>query len=63
MPEKKEIRKEESVFQKQDLLESKRFSGQRDLIEAVLMDNRKYSIMEAEAAINKFLKGKVKTWH
>lgn len=63
MPEKKEIRKEEPAFQKQDLLESKRFSGQRDLIEAVLMDSRKYSIREAEEAINKFLKGKVKTWH
>lgn len=51
------------MFTKQELRESKRFEGQKDLLGALLDENKTYSIQEAEEALNEFLKGDVKTWH
>lgn len=47
-------------FSKQQLLSSKKFSGRKDLLNAVLSENEKYTVEAAEEKINKFLKGKVK---
>lgn len=47
-------------YTKAQLIRSKRFSNRRDLLTAVLEDDKVYSIAEAEAAAEKFLKGKVK---
>lgn len=46
-------------YTKADLLNSKRFRHQRDLITALLDENKTYTIEEAEAIIGRFLKGKV----
>lgn len=57
-----EIKKEktETLFSKGQLLSSGRFSKRKDLLCAVLEDNRQYSVKEAEAEIRKFMKRKVK---
>lgn len=52
--------KVESKFSKSQLINSQRFSKRRDLLNAVLKDDEQYSIAEAQAAIDKFMKGKVK---
>lgn len=51
---------EERRFSKAQLLVSERFSGKRDVLEALLSDEREYSICETDKIIEKFLKGKVK---
>lgn len=65
MPEKDIVKKAggEAVFNKQELLQSRRFSDNRDLAAALLAADRTYSIREAEEEIEKFLKGEVRTWH
>lgn len=54
--EKTAVRK----FTKKQLLASKRFSDKKDLINALLSENKMYSIEEADKRITEFLKGKVK---
>lgn len=49
-----------SYFTKEQLLRSARFSGRRDLLNALLDDNKQYTLGEAETALNTYLKGKVK---
>lgn len=56
---KKEFRGEQR-FSKGQLLGSERFSGRRDLLTAMLSEEKVYSVFEAEKIIEKFLKGKVK---
>lgn len=50
---------EEPRYTKLDLLQSKKFRHLRDVITALLDDNKTYTIGEAEALIDRFLKGKV----
>ena len=47
-------------YTKAQLAESEKFSAQRDCLAAVLEDDKVYTAAEAEAAVEKFLKGKVK---
>ena len=47
-------------FSKEQLITSKRFAHRRDLLRAVLKDNARYSIKEAERAMEEYMKGKVK---
>lgn len=48
------------VYTKQQILVSKRFAKRRDLVGALLNDDEQYTIDQVDAAIVKFLKGKVK---
>lgn len=48
------------VYTKQQILASKRFAKRRDLVGALLNDDEQYTIDQVDAAIVKFLKGKVK---
>lgn len=41
---------------KAELLGSKRFSGERDLLEALLGDKREYTIPEAEQIMDRFMR-------
>ena len=52
--------KKEKIFTKEQLLNSDRFQGKRDLVRAVLADGKNYSAEETEKIIDKFLKGSVK---
>ena len=55
---------EESIQQdkytKHNLLNSKRYIKQKDLINALLEDDRKYTLQEVDSIINKYLKGVIK---
>ena len=56
----KTVRQEERKFKKQELLQAERYQGKRDLVSALLEDDREYSLSEVDAAIEKFMKGKVR---
>ncbi len=52
--------KKDQTFTLDQLLASKKFSSRKDLLKAVLSENERYSVSEAEKNIEKFMKGKVK---
>ena len=47
------------LFEKQQLLESRRFRDKRDLLEAILLDGKEYTMEEVEQRIDDYRKGKV----
>lgn len=56
----KEAEKVEVKFSKNQLLAAKRFSGKRDILEALLSDDETYTVKTVEQMIEDFMKGKVK---
>jgi len=46
-------------FSKEQLIRSTRFAGRRDLLGALLKEDKRYSVEEAETAIEHYMKGKV----
>lgn len=56
----KETKQGEATFSKQELLQAGCYQGKKDLVSALLEDGRKYSLKEADAVIEKFMKGKVR---
>ena len=56
----KTVRQEETRFKKQELLQAECYQGKRDLVSALPEDGREYSLSEVDAAIEKFMKGKVR---
>ena len=57
---KKTERDKAAAFSKEQLLASKRYGGQKDLINALLADDKMYSFEEVDSMINKVMKGKVR---
>ena len=57
---KKETKTTENRFTKQQVLTSKKLPYNRDLINAILQEDRNYTLKEVEAEVNKFLKKKVR---
>lgn len=55
----KEAEKVEVKFSKNQLLAAKRFSGKRDILEALLSDDETYTVKTVEQMIEDFMKGKV----
>ncbi len=49
----------EQKFSKRQLLTSEKFSEKRDILTALLSEDRDYSVSEAENIIQNFMKGKV----
>ena len=49
----------EEKFTKAQLVKSKRFENHRDILSALLDGDEEYTITQAEAVINKYLKGRV----
>lgn len=45
---------------KEQLLRSNRYAHRRDLIGALLEDDKQYTLAEVDTAIDNFMKGKVK---
>ena len=45
---------------KEQLLRSNRYANRRDLIGALLEDDKQYTLAEVDTAIDNFMKGKVK---
>ncbi len=56
---KKKTEQAEAVFTGEQLIRSARFADLRDVACAVLDKDKKYSIAEADAAMQTYLKGKV----
>lgn len=56
---KKEKEQQESLFTKEQILASKKYSDRRDALGVVLADGKEYTLKEAEALLEKFMKGKV----
>lgn len=52
--------KAESLFSKEQLLASNRFQGKKDILNAILYPDKKYTISTVEQMIEKYMKGKVK---
>lgn len=50
----------DAAFKKEELLQADRYQEKRDLVSALLEYGREYTLAEADAAIDKFLKGKVR---
>ncbi|MDD3251922.1 MAG: hypothetical protein PHV18_05110 [Lachnospiraceae bacterium] len=55
----KAVEKECARYTREQILESRRFRGQRDLICALLEDGKRYSMAEVDRLVNGYLKGKV----
>lgn len=49
-----------ACFTKAQLLESRKYRNRKDVVNALLEDDRTYTMDEADTLINKFMKGKVK---
>lgn len=49
-----------AAFSKAQLLTSQKYAHRRDLIGALLEDDKVYTLHEVDALIEKFMKGKVK---
>lgn len=65
MPKKNEEKQEklenteQSYFSKKQIINSKKFALNRDLLSGLLEDNKPYTLNEIEQKINEFKKGKV----
>ena len=49
-----------AAFSKSQLISSKRFSDRRDILNALLSDNEKYTVEAVEKKIINYMKGQVK---
>ena len=51
---------EEVRFSKEQLVASQRYSNLRDVLVAILDDEKSYTLEQVDILVNKFMKGKVK---
>ena len=56
---KKEKAQEGNKFPKEKIVASKRYKDKVDLVNALLSDDKEYSLEEVDYIINNFMKGKV----
>lgn len=55
-----EVKDAAPLFTKAQLLTSKKYANRRDLVGALLAEDKTYTADEADALIEKYLKGQVK---
>lgn len=55
-----QVQQTEPKFTKEQIVAAKRFHHQRDLVTAVLDDDKQYTMTEVETLMEKYMKGKVK---
>ena len=60
MANKKTETKQEVLFTKEQILASKKYSNRRDVLGAILNDNKTYTLEQVDSLLEKFMKGKVK---
>lgn len=60
MAEKKTVENTESKFTKEQIVNSKKYVEDSDIVRALLEDGKTYTIKEVDNIIEKFRKGKVK---
>ena len=56
----KETENIEIKFSKEQLVKSKMFNGQQDLLNTILDEDKQYTLNEVASMVEKYLKGKVK---
>ena len=56
---KKETIKQEALFEKEQILASKKYADRRDALGVVLADGKQYTLKEVDSLLEKFMKGKV----
>lgn len=56
----KRTRIDEEMFTKDQILSSARYAEKRDIIRAVLEENKQYDLSEVDQIIENYMKGKVK---
>lgn len=54
-----EVKAAAAVYTKEQLAASKRYANRRDIISALLVDGKTYTLNEVDELIEKFMKGKV----
>lgn len=54
-----DVQSVQTEFDKQQILTSKRYRNKRDLVDALLDDNEKYTLETVDKLLDKFMKGKV----
>jgi hypothetical protein len=55
-----EPEKVESLFSKEQLLAAKKFQDRKDIVNAILSPDEKYTVKAVEEMIEKYMKGQVK---
>lgn len=55
----KEKKQAEPAFEKEQFLLSAKYASRRDLIGAILCDDKKYTISQVDNLIDEYMKGKV----
>lgn len=60
MAEKKTVENTESKFTKEQIVSSKKYIEDSDIVRALLEDNKTYTLKEVDNIVEKFRKGKVK---
>lgn len=60
MANKKAETKQEVLFTKEQILASKKYSNRRDVLGAILVDSKTYTLEQVDSLLEKFMKGKVK---
>lgn len=51
------VQKVQKTFSKEQILASAKYRNRRDLVDALLDENKSYTIEEVDNAISKFMKG------
>lgn len=59
MAKKTEEKIEEAFYTKEQIVTSKRFRNNADLVDALLEDGKSYKLTDVESKIEKYMKGKV----
>lgn len=57
--EVEQVVKEETRYSKKQLVSSKKYASNRDLLQVLLEDNKSYTLKEVENKINEFKKRRV----
>lgn len=57
---KAKLETKEIKFSKEQILKSKKYENERDVISALLKEDKKYSFSDIDKLINDFMKGKVR---
>lgn len=55
-----EVQNVQQMFNKEQILASKRYCNKKDLVDALLDDKKKYTLETVDSLIEKYMKGQVK---
>lgn len=56
----KKVEKQETVFSKEQILASKKYSSRRDVLGVILADGKEYTLEQVDSLLKRFMERKVK---